>query len=172
MILNCWISHGKTVTSTVSQAGARRRASSRRTNAKRNPAWPSAFCVGSADRALALELRFADGNSDWLSYSCLVSGRFNPSAGLLLKFTADEVTLVLIRGSNLDALVNGAVDLPHAIQRHRIIWIREMDKAEINKVGRSGPTIDRIEVGECESQEEVREWLSKASPVFARRGTS
>ena len=92
------------------------------------------FLRGVRDRALALELRFADGNSEWLSYSCLVSWRFNPSVGLLVKFTGDVVTLVLIRGSNLDALVNGTVDLPHGIQRHRVMWIREMDKAEARKV--------------------------------------
>jgi len=127
------------------------------------------FLRGVRDRSLALELRYADGNSDWLSYSCLVSWRFNPSVGLLLKFTADVVTLVLIRGSNLDALVNGAVDLPHGIQRHRIVWVREMDKAEARKVGQTGPTIDRIEVGEFESQEELGEWLTKVGPVFVRR---
>jgi hypothetical protein len=129
------------------------------------------FLRGVRDHALALELRFADGNSEWLSYSCLVSWRFNPSAGLLLKFTSDVVTLVLIRGSNLDALVHQSVDLPHGIQRHRIVWVRELDKAEARQIGRTGPTIDRIEVGEFESQEELREWLGKTAPVFARQAT-
>jgi hypothetical protein len=126
------------------------------------------FLRGVRDRALALELRFANGNSDWLANSCLVSWRFNPSVGLMLKFTGDVVTLVLIRGSNLDALVNDSVDLPHGIQRHRIMWVREMDKAETRQVGQAGPTIDKIEVAEFESQEEMREWLTKAAPSFLR----
>jgi hypothetical protein len=126
------------------------------------------FLRGVRDRALALELRFADGNSEWLSYSCLVSWRFNPSVGLLLKFTGDIVTLVLIRGSNLAVLVNDSVDLPHGIQRHRIMWVREMEKAEAQKVGQTGPTVDRIEVAEFESQEELREWLRTTAPAFLR----
>jgi hypothetical protein len=130
------------------------------------------FLRGVRDRALALEFRYLDGNSDWHAYNCLTSWRFNPSVGLLLKFTGDLVTLVLIRGSNLDALVNDSVDLPHGIQRHRIMWVREMDKAETKKIGTAGPTIDRIEVAEFESQEELREWLAKTAPVFARQQTA
>jgi hypothetical protein len=130
------------------------------------------FLRGIRERALAVEFRLNNGNREWFPYSCLVSWRFDPSTGLLLKFTADVVSLVLIRGSNLDAFVNATVNLPHGFQRHRIVWVREMDKAEIHKVGKGEPTIDRIEVGEFESPEELREWLSKAAPVFARRGTS
>jgi hypothetical protein len=126
------------------------------------------FLRGVRDRALALELRFADGNSEGFAYSCLVSWRFNPSVGLMLKFTGDVVTLVLIRGSNLDKLVNDSVDLPHGIQRHRIMWVREMDKAEAHQVGRTGPTIDKIEVAEFDSREALQTWLNKAAPVFAR----
>jgi hypothetical protein len=126
------------------------------------------FLRGVADRALALELRFANGNSEWLAYSCLVSWRFNPSAGLLLKFTGDVVTLVLIRGSNLNALTNASVDLPHGIQRHRIMWVRELDKAEARQIGQAGPTIDKIDVAEFESQEEVREWVMRHAPAFLR----
>src|SRR5437660_1631641 len=94
------------------------------------------YLRGVRDRALALEFRFKDGNADWLSYSCLTSWRFNPSVGLLLKFSADVVTLVQIRGSNLDVAVNqSGVDLAHGIQRHRVLWAREMDNAENRKVG-------------------------------------
>jgi hypothetical protein len=127
------------------------------------------FLRGVADRALALELRFANGNSEWLAYSCLVSWRFNPSAGLLLKFTGDIVTLVLISGSNLNALINASVDLPHGIQRHRIMWVREMDKAEARQIGQAGPTIDKIDVAEFESQEVMQEWLTSKAPVFVRQ---
>jgi hypothetical protein len=129
------------------------------------------YLRGIRDRALALEFRYRDGNSEWLSYNLLASWRFDPSVGLLVKFTGDVVTLVLIRGSNLDALVGeGTVNLTdRGLQRHRILWVREMDEQELRRVGERGPTIDRIEVGEFESQEEAREWLKKVSPTFLRK---
>jgi hypothetical protein len=128
------------------------------------------YLRGSRDRALALEFRYRDGNSEWFPYSVLGSWRFDPSVGLLLKFTGDVVTLVLIRGSNLDALVGeGAVNLTdRGLQRHRVLWVREMDEQELRRVGERGPTIDRIEVAEFEGQEELREWLKKAAPAFVR----
>ncbi len=128
------------------------------------------YLRGLRERALAVEFRYLNGNRDWFAYSCLNSWRFNPSAGLLLKFTGDIVTLVLIRGSNLDALVNqSGVNLTdRGFQRHRVLWVREMDDEELNKVGEGGPTIDRIEVAEFESQEAQREWLKKVAPAFVR----
>jgi hypothetical protein len=122
-------------------------------------------------RALAVEFRFLDGNSDWYSYSLLSNWRHNPSVGLLLKFTSDVTTLVLIRGSNLDALVDDkAVNLTdRGFQRHRILWVREMDEGELRPVGELGPTIDRIEVADFESNEETQEWVKKNAPAFVRK---
>jgi len=79
--------------------------------------------------------------------------RYNPSEGLLLKFSGDLVYLVLIRGSNLDKPLNdGAINLTTGgLQRHRIVWIREMAETEIKQVGDTGPTIDSIETAEFES---------------------
>jgi hypothetical protein len=94
--------------------------------------------------------------------------RYNPSCGLLLKFTGDVVTLVLIKGSNLDRPLNeGAIDLIHAgLQRHRVLWVREMSPDEIRQVGEKGPTIDSIEVAEFESNGPLKEWLKKKAPEF------
>jgi len=129
------------------------------------------YLRGIRDRALAVEFRLKNGNREWFSYSLLASWQHNPSAGLLLKFTGDLVTLVLIRGSNLDALVNNqAINLTdRGLQRHRILWIREMEEDELRKVGEGGPTIDAIEIAEFESQEELRVWLTKAAPAFVRK---
>jgi hypothetical protein len=129
------------------------------------------YLRGIRDRALAVEFRYRDGNREWFPYSCLGPWRFDPSVGLLLKFTGDVVTLVLIRGSNLDALVGqGTVNLTdRGLQRHRVLWVREMDEEELRRVGEGGPTIDRIEVAEFESQEELREWLKKVAPSFVRK---
>jgi hypothetical protein len=129
------------------------------------------FLRGIRERALAVEFRFRDGNSEWHAYSCLVSFRHDPSAGLLLKFTGDVVTLVLISGSNLDAAVGeGQVNLTdRGLQRHRIVFVREMDEEELRQVGEKGPTIDRIDICEFESAEEQREWLKKLAPAFIRK---
>jgi hypothetical protein len=122
------------------------------------------------ERALALELRFRGGDSEWLPYSHLAGWRYNPSVGLLLKYTTDLVTLVLIRGSNLDAPVGtGAVNLTdQGLQRHRVLWVREMDEAELRSVGDRGPTIDAIEVAEFESHADLRVWLATHASVFSR----
>jgi hypothetical protein len=128
------------------------------------------YLRGLRERALAVEFRYRDGNSDWFPYSWLGPWRYNPSVGLLLKFTGDVVTLVLIHGSNLDALTNEqSVNLTdRGLQRHRITFVREMDEEELRKAGEGEPMIDRIEVADFESQDEMREWLKKTAPVFLR----
>jgi hypothetical protein len=122
------------------------------------------------DRALAVEFRLRNGTSVWYPYSWLGPWQFNPSAGLLLKFTGDVVTLILIRGSNLGmVLPQNAVNLTdNGFQRHRVLWVREMDEVELRKTGERGPTIDRIEIAEFESHEDQREWLKKTAPAFLR----
>ena len=118
-----------------------------------------------------MEFRFRDGNSAWFPYGWLGPWWYNPSEGLLLTFSGDLVYLVLIRGSNLDKpLIEGAITLTTGgLQRHRVVWIREMTEADIRQVGETGPTIDGIQVAEFESQDALREWLSKHAPVFLPR---
>jgi len=120
--------------------------------------------------AASVEFRLRDGNSTWFSYSWMGTWQYNPSEGLLLKFCGDLVYLVLIRGSNLDKPLNeGAINLTHAgLQRHRVLWIREMTKEEIRQVGESGPTVDTIEIREFESPEAVKEWKCTYAPAFDR----
>lgn len=128
------------------------------------------YLRGIRDSASAVEFRFRDGSSIWFSYGMLGSWRYNPSEGLLLKFTGDLVSLVLIRGSNLDKpLGEGSINLTHAgLQRHRVLWIREMSEEDIRKVGETGPTIDSIQVAEFESQADLKEWVSKNASAFSR----
>ena len=127
------------------------------------------YLRGVRDRALAVEFRLRTGNSEWLPYSCLVAWRFNPSVGLLLKFAADVTTLVLIRGSNLDALVNDSMNLTdRGIQRHRITYVREMDEDELRRAGSREPTIDGIDIAEFQTVEAQQEWLKKQAPGFVR----
>ncbi len=128
------------------------------------------YLRGIRDTGASVEFRFRAGNSSWFSYSLLARWQFEPSEGLLLKFSGDVLYLVLIRGSNLDKpLKEGAIDLIHAgLQRHRILWLREMAEEEIGQVGDTGPTIDSIEVQEFDSNAEAKEWLRKNAPAFLR----
>jgi hypothetical protein len=128
------------------------------------------YLRGIREKATALELRFRGGDSMWFPYNWLGTWQYNRSEGLLLKFSGDVVYLVLIRGSNLDKpLDDGPINLTRAgLQRHRVLWLREMSPEEIRQVGDSGPTIDRIEVSEFESQAELKEWLKEKAPSFLR----
>ena len=129
------------------------------------------FLRGLHDRALALEFRLLNGNSETFSYSLLASWKFNPSIGLLLKFTSDVATLVLIRGSNLDVMPPGrAITLTdRGLQRHRITFIRVMHEAELKRAGNAQPSIDNIEIEEFQSVEGQQEWLKKNAPAFLPR---
>ena len=128
------------------------------------------YLRGLHEKALAIEFRLRSGDSEYFPYSWLGPWRYNPSAGLLLRFSGDVVSLVLIHGSNLDAEVNqGGVNLTDkGLQRHRVLWIREMDRDELRRAGEGMPTIDSIEIAEFESGEELREWVKKNAPAFAR----
>jgi hypothetical protein len=128
------------------------------------------YLRGIKDHAGAVEFRFRDGNSTWFPYSWLGPWKYNPSEGLLLKFSGDMIYLVLIRGSNLDMpLELGTINLTTGgLQRQRIMWIREMSEADIKSVGETGPTIDSIQVGEFESQTDLKAWLAKNAPAFVR----
>ena len=126
------------------------------------------YLRGIADRANAVEFRFRDGNSVWFPYGWLGTWKYNPSEGLLLKFSGDLVYLVLIRGSNLDRpLTDSTINLTSAgLQRHRVLWVKEMTEEEIRQVGETGPTIDSIQVMEFESHEALKDWLGKTAPAF------
>ena len=127
------------------------------------------YLRGIRDLPGSVEFRFRDGNSLWLPYGLLGAWRYNPSEGLLLKFSGDVIYLVLIRGSNLDKPLNeGAINLTTGgLQRNRIVWIREMSEEDIRQVGDSGPTVDQIQIAEFETQAALKEWLAQNAPAFA-----
>lgn len=127
------------------------------------------YLDGPRDQATALEIRFRDGDRVWLAYHWLGTWRFNPSEGLLLKFSGDLTYLVLIRGSNLDRPLNsGGISLTQGLQEHRVLWLGEMTDEDIKLVGDTGPTIDKIEVAEFETHAALKEWLEKTAPAFRR----
>src|SRR5207244_11080785 len=98
------------------------------------------YLRGIRDLPGSVEFRFRDGNSAWFPYGWLGPWRYNPSEGLLLKFSGDMVYLVLIRGSHLaKPLTEGAINLTTGgLQRNRVVWIRDMPDAGIKQVGDSG----------------------------------
>jgi hypothetical protein len=126
------------------------------------------YLRGIRERAEALELRFQNGNSMWFPYTWLGNWQYNPSDGLLIKFSGDLIYLILVRGSNLDRpLSDTTTNLTSSgLQRHRIVWMREMSKEEARQVGETAPTIDSIEVVEFESNDDLKEWLAKTAPAF------
>ena len=120
------------------------------------------FLRGIRDQALSLEFRFANGNREAFPYSWLGPMKYDPSAGLLLKFVGDLVYLVLLEGSNLNALVNGAVSLyDRGIQRHRVTWVREMTRQQVERAGEGEVTVERIRILSHRPDEEPKgiEWL-------------
>jgi hypothetical protein len=128
------------------------------------------YLRGLHERALAVEFCLKTGDREFFPYSLLGPWRYNPSVGLLLKFSGDNVTSVLIRGSNLDALVNDSVNLTdRGFQRHRILVVREMDEDALRKAGEGQPTIDGIDIAEFETADEQRAWLAKVAPAFVRK---
>jgi len=126
------------------------------------------YLRGIRDKADSLEVRFKSGNSTWLPYNWFGSWKYDPSHGLLLKFSGDVVYLVLVTGSNLNRpLLDTATNLTTSgLQRKRIVWMREMADDEIRQVGESGPTIDSIKVLEFESNAELNKWLAEHAPSF------
>lgn len=127
------------------------------------------YLRGLTQRAEAVRFCFRDGTSLCLPYSWLGPWEHNPSVGLLLKFTGDLVTLVLIRGSNFDVLVNGSINLTdRGLQRHRIIYVREMDEDELARAGEEEPTVDGIEAASFNAPDKLRQWVSQRAPAFLR----
>jgi hypothetical protein len=128
------------------------------------------YLRGIRERSDTIEFRLQGGDSIWFPYGWLGTWKFNRSEGLLLKFSGDLVYMVLVRGSNLDRpLSDSTTNLTTSgLARHRIVWMKEMGKEEIQRVGETGPTIDSIEIQEFESHDALRDWLQKTAPAFLK----
>lgn len=126
------------------------------------------YLRGLRERADAVEFRLRTGTSVWFPYGWLGTWKYDPSEGLLLKFSGDLVYLVLIRGSNLDRpLADSTINLTSAgLQRHRVLWVKEMSEEEVRQAGEAVPTIDSIQVAEFESHPALKEWVGANAPSF------
>lgn len=163
-------SHQERLRQQVPSAGLRELLQSGGTDEGSEASGAAFGCVRSPqEQAAAIEFQLQGGNRIWLSYHWLGYWQYNPSEGLLLKFSGDLVYLVLIQGSNLDRPIKGgSISLAAGLQQHRVLWVREMAEEEVREVGDTGPTIDSIQIEEFESQAALKEWLSKNAPAFAR----
>lgn len=120
------------------------------------------YLRGLRDQARSIEFRFANNNRQAFPYGWLGPAQYNPSAGILLKFVGDLVYYVLIEGSNLNQLVNGAISLyDRGVLRHRVTWVREMTRHEVEKAREGEVTVERIRTLSCRPDEEPKgvEWL-------------
>ncbi len=120
------------------------------------------YLRGIRDRALSIEFRFADGHSLAFPYNWLGPMQYQPSKGILLQFNGDTITLVLLEGSNLNALVNGSVSLyDRGMQRHRVTWVREMTKQEGARAGEGEVAVRCIRMLSYQHGEEPKgvQWL-------------
>ena len=101
-------------TSCIRKAKPRRRRKRRRKpRARKLRAQRSAICAASATRRLRWSSASATATASGSLTAWLGPWQYNPSEGLLLKFSGDLVYLVLIRGSNLDKPLERRVDQPH-----------------------------------------------------------
>ena len=74
------------------------------------------------------------------------------------EITFDNAGVVLIEGTNLDALLEdkGVNLTDRGILRHRITWVREMGADESGRQTEGGPTTDRIVIQEFGSSQALQ----------------
>lgn len=98
---------------------------------------------GVKERAIMLECRHANGNSNALNYSLLSYASFDPSVGIILQFGSVKVR---ITGDHLNSEVRPNVRLYESLLRHRVPWIKEADRHELQTAKPGAVLIDGIEL--------------------------
>ena len=103
------------------------------------------YLRGVRDRALHVEFRLANGNTEAFPYAWLGPVRYNPSAGVVLDFVGDRTYRVEIHGRNLDTLIGGSINLiDRGLLRHRVLWVREMDRGEVRRLPDAAMVVEAI----------------------------
>lgn len=82
---------------------------------------------GIRDRALAVELRQANGNIVAIPYHGIERFAFDPSEGIVLTVSGGKV---ILKGRNLNAEARPTIRLFEGLARHRVPWIREVADSE------------------------------------------
>lgn len=98
---------------------------------------------GVKERSLMLECRHANGNSNALNYSSLHYASFDPSVGITLQFGGVKV---LISGDHLNTEVRPNARLYESLLRHRVPWIKEANRDELESTPVGSVLIDAITI--------------------------
>lgn len=96
---------------------------------------------GVRDRSIMLELRRKDGHILAIGYSWIERVEFEPSKGITLHLPGRQVTII---GSGLNKEARPTVRLFDGLIRHRVPWIREMDRVEGFAADKEGVVVESI----------------------------
>jgi hypothetical protein len=96
---------------------------------------------GSRERAVMLELRRKDGSITALGYAWLERADFDPSEGIVLKFTGQTVRL---SGCNLNSEVRPHLRLYDGLVRHRVPWLQEADEPTVMAAPKNTTIIEKV----------------------------
>lgn len=98
---------------------------------------------GIRDRAIMLEIRHKDGKISAFGYALLDSAEFDPSEGIVLRFSGKTVKIV---GRNLNGEVRPSIRLFDGIVRHRVPWIQEADGSSTLQVPQKATVIEEVKI--------------------------
>ncbi|HXG11577.1 MAG TPA: hypothetical protein VNK04_17615 [Gemmataceae bacterium] len=106
------------------------------------------YLRGLRERADNIEFRRErEGDSLSFPYSWLGPKRYHPSLGIVLLFVGSEMYLVTLRGRNLNRLSEAGISLyERGILRHRVTWVREVQREESDALPEEECVVERIEV--------------------------
>lgn len=97
---------------------------------------------GIRDRALAVELRQANGNIVAIPYHGIERFDFDPSEGITLAVSGGKIRL---KGRNLNAEMRPTIRLFEGLARHRVPWIREVADSESLAAAGDATIVDSIQ---------------------------
>ncbi|MBE7508531.1 MAG: hypothetical protein HS101_19925 [Planctomycetia bacterium] len=97
---------------------------------------------GIRDRALAVELRQANGNIVAIPYHGIERFDFDPSEGITLAVGGGKIRL---KGRNLNAEIRPAIRLFEGLARHRVPWIREVQGSQSLSAAGNATVVDSIQ---------------------------
>ena len=98
---------------------------------------------GIRERAIMLEIRHKNGKISAFGYAWLDSVEFNPSEGILLRFSGKTVKIV---GRNLNGEIRPSIRLFDGIVRHRVPWILEAEGCSTLQVPPGSTVIEEVEI--------------------------
>ena len=90
-----------------------------------------------------LEVRYRDGRLSAFAYELLDRAEFDPSEGIMLKFSSVTVRII---GRNLNAEARPNLRLFDGIIRRRVSWIQEADEPTVLAAPKSATVIEQVEV--------------------------